>query len=110
MTGVDVEHTKAPEDLCDYCALMWRGWGGRGCCEECDELAPPSLAECTCLTIEDRGDTMSKNTFDREGEWEIKTTILCDGKAVGFIDALGPTYEFALNTVVTNLERREVSS
>ncbi len=53
---------------------------------------------------------MSENIFDREGEWEVKTTIILDGVEVAFTDALGPTYEFAINAVTTNLERREVSS
>lgn len=41
-----------PEGLCDYCDLMWRGWGGPGCCEPCDMYAPAGLIECTCPAIE----------------------------------------------------------
>jgi len=50
---------------------------------------------------------ISVDEREGEGEWEIKTSIFCNGKAVGFIDAHGPTYEFAVDTVVTGLERRE---
>lgn len=39
------------------------------------------------------------------GEWEIRATIYRNGKKVAFTDALGDGYSFAVQTVVTNLER-----
>ncbi len=46
--------------------------------------------------------------FDRSGRWEIRTTIYRNDRKVATSDALGDSYEFCMNTVVTNLERRDV--
>ncbi|MET3959892.1 hypothetical protein ABIE52_006827 [Rhodococcus sp. OAS809] len=49
--------------LCTYCALMWHGWGGRGCCEECDLYAPAELTTCTCPTNKAEETLMSESTI-----------------------------------------------
>lgn len=46
--------------------------------------------------------------FDRPGEWEIRATIYRNGRKIAFADGLGISYDHALNTVETNLERRDV--
>lgn len=51
---------------------------------------------------------MSASVFDRDGEWEIRTTIYRNGRRVATADALGDDYDFAVQTVVTNLERRDI--
>lgn len=46
--------------------------------------------------------------LDRPGRWEIRTTIYRNGRKVAISDAHGSSYDFARDTVVTNLERRDV--
>lgn len=43
----------------------------------------------------------------RVSEWEVKVTLLHDGRKVGFCDALGDDLDFAMESVNTNIERRE---
>lgn len=45
---------------------------------------------------------------EKPGDWEIRATIYRNGRKIAFTDALGDSYDFALNTVVTNLERRDI--
>ena len=49
-----------------------------------------------------------EDVLDREGDWDIRVTIYRNGKRIATCDALGGDYDFAVQSVVTNLERRDV--
>jgi hypothetical protein len=49
-----------------------------------------------------------QSIFDKPGNWEIRTAIYRNGRKVAFADALGDDYDFAVGTVATHLERRDV--
>ena len=48
------------------------------------------------------------DVFDREGRWDIRVTIYRNDKRVATCDAGGESFDFAVGSVVTNLERRDV--
>ena len=49
-----------------------------------------------------------QDVFDREGRWDIRVTIYRNDKRIATCDAGGNAFDFAVGSVVTNLERRDV--
>jgi hypothetical protein len=52
--------------------------------------------------------TAENDALDREGRWDIRVTIYRNDKRVATCDAGGSVFDFAVQSVVTNLERRDV--
>ncbi|QQG96190.1 hypothetical protein HBE99_04410 [Mycobacteroides chelonae] len=46
--------------------------------------------------------------FDKPGDWEIRVSIYRNGRKIATADRLGGDFEFAVQSVGTALERRDV--